>query len=467
MTLRVRRLRTALGAVAVAFVSACAGAPPVEPGRTRPEPPPQTREETAPEAPEEAAPQAPPDPADAEALALARRLADDFTDVDAHARLFALTGMAERVDAVSPAEALRMVSRHPYDPYAQFAGGRALLAARRPRQAARVFEAALFAADLDPGAARAAFVQLGALDPDWRERTLVPVTVLADAEVRSEDAWRMRLRTLWWGVNRSLGPLIGVVFLPVALTGFEAGEGPRLSTVLRALRAHRPVPPHGILVGFTGIGVPRVGGRWRHGVAEFLGRRAVVRLSPDTTHSRVLMHELLHLYGAVHVTRHLDSLMNPDGAGEQLDQLNHAIVQSLRARRFSNAGLEADVLSQIDVEATAQTYRRALEVQLAFREMGLSRAVEERSLSQRRAERLARDARSLDAHLGDVAAFAAQLELRSGRPAAAMVLFDSAAALYGSRSVRGRAARAAADAIHDRWAASPSENGQEAGPPAP
>ena len=59
-----------------------------------------------------------------------------------------------------------------------------------------------------------------------------------------------------------------------------------------------------------------------------------VRLEPREVKSRTLIHEVLHLYGAVHINPDLDSIMTPSGSSLDLDPANRAIIELLRRRRF-------------------------------------------------------------------------------------------------------------------------------------
>ena len=236
--------------------------------------------------------------------------------------------------------------------------------------------------------------------------------------------------------------------LPVSMTAFDTrGAGRTLDALFArfgVLTASRW--PQGILAGFTARPAPRVKGA-RRGIAEFLGRRMLVRLPVGATRSRVLAHELLHLYGAIHVAEDYDSLMNPTGGSFRLDPPNAAVVRATRERAFSASGFAADVERRIDFGATLEAYTAAVRLNLAFRQAGIADALEAREASRYSAARRARRAMSLDPHLADVSTMLARLMLADARRAEALALLDLAAQLYGRNTARGRAAAAEAAAL--------------------
>jgi hypothetical protein len=381
---------------------------------------------------------------------LERALDADPWRAETHAELAALTGPAPRATAGLD-EALRRARAHPYDLAAGLAAASALAGAARGAEASRQLESLLWLADLDPRAARRAWALLVRLDPAWREWRVVRVHSFADESIRAHPGWQFRLRLAWLGASRALGPLLEVRFLPASVHGFASSEAsPSLEAIDAAFRAQTPhFPSDGVIAAFTERPPPRGTRSERLGQAEFLGRRLTMRLETEPGPSRVLLHELLHLYGGVHVADDVASLMNPSGDARGLDPLNARIVRELRGRRF-RGNLDADVLDVIDLEATTRAYEDALRANLALRRAGLAEAMQIAATSRFEARRAAERVRELDPHLGDVARFVSLLLWRGEKPASAALLLETASQLYGPRTARGRKAAADAERIWEQ-----------------
>jgi hypothetical protein len=159
------------------------------------------------------------------------------------------------------------------------------------------------------------------------------------------------------------------------------------------------------------------------------------------------VHELLHLYGGVHVSDDVPSILNAGGDAMQLDAANARIVSLVRTRRFGPGGLERNVLAVVGPGELADALAGALRLNLHFRRLGLLEAKQELGSSRFVAARRAREAGALDAHLGDVARILSLLREKEGRLSDAVRLLEVAAALYGPRSPAGRAAARRIDAI--------------------
>jgi tetratricopeptide (TPR) repeat protein len=378
---------------------------------------------------------------------LERVLEADPWGAEAHAELAAFTGPAPRGPADLDA-ALRRARAHPYDIAAGLAAATALAGAGRSAEAVRWAESLLWLADLDPGTAGEAWSLLVRLDPAFRDWRVVRVDSFADESIRAHPGWQFRLRLAWLGVNRALGPLLEVCFLPITLRGFSSrGASDSLEAIDAAFRAQTPrVPEEGVLAAFTERAAPRASGGQRLGQADFLGRRLSVRLETQPGPSRVLLHEVLHLYGAVHLADDVESLMNPSGEASGLDELNARIAREIRVRRF-RGDLESDVLDVVDLEGTTRAYEDALRTNLLLRRAGLAEAMQLATRSPLEARRTATQVRELDPHLGDVARFVSLLLWRGEKPASAAFLLETAARLYGPRTARGRQAAEEAERI--------------------
>jgi tetratricopeptide (TPR) repeat protein len=392
---------------------------------------------------------------------LARAIELDPWRSAAHAELATLTGPAPRTPVPNADAALAVARAHPYDGWAALRAGDALADAGRVPEAVEQLSGAIWLADLDPPAASAALNRLASLDPAWRERRVVAVHSWADDGIRARPGWRFRLRLTWLALSQSVRETLGIEFVLVSIGAFSSkGTSAQLEPIFEAFRRQTTrAPAPGILAAFTDRPRPRRPGRHRRGLAEFLGRSLIVRLAPEGELSRVLAHEVLHLFGGVHVTEDVTSLMNPTGGSFVLDPPNARIVRELRERRFARGGIDANVLPWIDLESTTAAFESALTVNLAFRRAGITQALDAAQHSRYDARRIAREAVQLDSHLADVTQFLATLLLQRDRPAEAIALLEAAVRLYGPNSAKGKRAQSRADALRRFHGARPDERG--------
>ena len=365
----------------------------------------------------------------------------DPTNPEVHARLATLTGNRPgSPEPTSPEEALVAMQKYPYDPEVLLPAAQAMIARNKMAVGLATLERIVWLADLNPAAARRAIALLKELDPRWSERKTLAVHVTVDEALSSRPGWRSRQRTLWLSVSRALDKALPIRFVPLSFRVARVEASLSLEEVLENfVREHPRSPGPGIIALFTEHPVARPSAAGKLGLAQFLGRLMVVRLPPGERESRVLAHEILHLFGAIHVTDAIDSLMNPQTTELTLDPLNYAIVQALRSRHFSGAGFGPDILSSIDLRQTIDAYSSALNVNLGLRKLALQRALKQRSNSRYLARRHRVKAMELDSHLGDVAKHLALLVRADQRPAQAVFLFETAAHLYGPDTPRGRA----------------------------
>jgi hypothetical protein len=380
--------------------------------------------------------------------------------VRAHAELEELTGRAPRELPSDARAVVKLVEQYPYDPWATLQAARALVDANEPAAAARLLETQSWLAGIDAEPGFEGLRLLAQLDPQWAGRRIVAVHCYADEPIRQDPAWAMRLRLLFAQASVSLLPILDTLFLPVSVGAFQSAPAvaaqrtawPDLSVIDTAFQqtAGR-IPRDGIIAVFTQRTHPRARGGVRLGHAEYLGRRLVVRLEPGEVQSRTLLHEILHLYGGVHIAEDLPSLMNPGGEELQLDAANLQIARLTRTRGFGRGGLERNVLEAVDPQEFVQVLLAALRLNLHFRKLGIQDALEERETSRVQAARQVRQAAALDQHLGDVARLVAKLELYQGYEASAARYFDIAAALYGPDSRRGQQAAQKAEQLWHRF----------------
>jgi tetratricopeptide (TPR) repeat protein len=389
------------------------------------------------------------DPAEAR-VHLERALSAAPAHPGVHARLAELTGPAPH-PARSLPEAVELAGLHPYDPQALLEAGRRLADAGRGAEAAPVLESVLALADLDPAAADAAAALLPSVSEAWRARRVVPVHVFLDAPLRSQVGWRFRQRLLWLELSRALDPLLATRFVVVTLSPFDgAPAGTPLAARLVALMAQTSgLAQDGVFAAFTAEPTVRVErlGDGVHGVADYLGRHMVVRDAPGGSADRVLAHELLHLYGGIHVVDEVDSLMNPDGDSRQVDPLSGAIARALAPRRFGPGGFEANVLPHVELAAAVSAYEQALSTNLAYRESGLAELLGDATAIGPGASFRMQQVTRLDAHLGDVSRFVSRLYWASGRRVESVAMLELASQLYGRQTPEGRAAFARAEGL--------------------
>lgn len=376
----------------------------------------------------------------------------DRMNPEVHQLLFDLTGVAPRTPPASAEASIELADRYPYDLWANARAARILTNNGDYVAATKRFEKVLALADLDFEEAKVVARQIALVDPNWKGRTIVPVHVYADETVRRHPGWRFRVRWLLLNLSVALGDTLNVAFVPGSIDSFDSeGAGDQLEFIAASQRAQSGAgPPNGIIAVFTERRPPQRPGTWKLGQAEFLGRRLVVRLNPDEQSSRTLIHEVLHLYGAMHVTDRIDSIMNPSGDTTKLDPMNARIVASTRSRRFSRRGLQANVLSRIDIDETTAAYLAALRVNLRFRQLGILDAIEAGRESRYEGTQRARQIAKLDPHLADTCRFTSRLLARSDRQTESLILLEWAARLYGRNTPEGHAAQRDADVLRHR-----------------
>ena len=359
---------------------------------------------------------------------------------DIAGQLEVLSAKAPAATASDDKKRLKHAIDHHFHPASLVAGGQVALEQGDEAGARRWLEEAVWLADLDSDASRDAVAALGSFDTAWSQRRIVPVHVYADQKIRADPHWKSRVRLVWRALSVALDPLLAVAFVPVSLGPFATAQGHvSLRSIDEDFRATAgPLPPRGLIAVLTETPVPRRAGSWRLGQASFLGRDLIVRIDKGAIESRVLAHEILHVYGGVHVSDEVNSLMNPSGESLHLDPANVALARLTKARRFGRGGVSQTVLPHVDQGRLAGTYMEWLAFQLDVRRRGMANAEGEVETSRYIAAATARKSAKLDPHMADVAAFTGQLLLVMGEPEQAADLFVVAARLYGLRTARGR-----------------------------
>jgi len=370
---------------------------------------------------------------------LAQVIEHDRSHSRAHARLAEITGPAPANRISKPDDLVTRALQHPYDPKALVAAAGLLAERREPDRAIAFLERAVWLADLDPAAALGAIRQLYVLSDDWKGRRIVPVSLHVDELIRMQPDWKFQMRNLWLSASVMLEPVLETRFVPISILPFGTSDMPNyLAACHAAFLAETRPPAEGILAAMTGRPVPGDDAVYRKGVAEFIGRSLVVRVAPGATRSRVLAHEILHLYGAIHVLEGVDTLMNPTGDSLALDAPNIRIVRALRGREFGPGGIEENVLPWIDLGVTVSAYRAALSLNLDLREAEINQAMHSNATSPDEVAYRVHKATHLDTHFADAAWLLGYLMLEDGQRVDAIRLFDLAGQLYGRLTPRGR-----------------------------
>jgi tetratricopeptide (TPR) repeat protein len=377
---------------------------------------------------------------EAEYAYLAQVIERDSSHSRAHARLAEITGRAPTVRISRSDDLVLRALRHPYDPRALVAAAEALAERGSTDQAVEYLERAVWLADLDPPAALTAIRRLYVLSDEWKRHRIVPVQLHVDELIRAQAGWRFQMRALWFSVSAMLDPVLDTRFVPIAILPFDADDAPNdLDSIHEAFLSEARPPAEGILAAVTGRSLPSGDVVYKKGVAEFLGRSLAVRVAPGVIQSRVLAHEILHLYGAIHVLRGVDTLMNPTGDSLALDAPNIRIIRSLRGREFGPGGIEENVLPWIDLGATVAAYRSVLSVNLSLRDADIKEAMHASDTSEDDVAFRIQQAKQLDTHLADAARLVGALMLADGQRAEALRLLDLSSQLYGPSTPRGRA----------------------------
>ncbi|MBW2714775.1 MAG: hypothetical protein JRD03_01785 [Deltaproteobacteria bacterium] len=390
----------------------------------------------------------------AEYAYLAQVIEHDDAHSRAHSRLAEITGRAPASLIPRSDDLVLRAQRYPYDPRALVAGAEALAQRGRDDEAAEYLERAVWLADLDPSAALVAIRRLQVQSDEWKRRRIVPVQLYVDELIRAQPGWQFEMRALWLSASEMLDSVLDTRFIPIAFQPIDVGQIPNdLDSIHEVFMAEARPPAEGILAVITGRPLPSGDAVYKKGVAEFLGRSLAVRVAPGAIRNRVLAHEILHLYGAIHVLDGIDTLMNPTGGSLALDAPNVRVVRSLRGREFGAGGIELNVLPWIDLGETVAAYRSALSVNLSLRDAEIKEAMSSPDTSSDQAAFRLQQATQLDTHLADAARLVAVLMLADGQRAEALRLLDLSSQLYGPSTPRGHASAEKAKLLRESMGA--------------
>ncbi len=356
-----------------------------------------------------------------------------------------VSGAAPRRLIKNAKEAIQLARDYPFDPWAVVTAGEVASVSGQPQIAVNYFESALWLAMANPQFGEIAFNKLQGLSEEWRKRRLVPVHIWADETIRADSAWKFRAIHLFRNLSHDSDAMVKTIFLPISSQGFESGNGfPTLSNIEQRFRESTPgVPGYGIVIILTERVPPKIPGEsWRLGQAQFLGRVMTVRLKPGELRSRVLVHELLHLYGGIHISPEAESIMNPSGDSYKLDPINASIFSNMRNRQFTSQGIQQNIFPWIDLREAAKNYERGLRLNLGFRNAGMIEARNDLTESPFVAAQRAQKAQQLDEHLISISKFLADIYLVQGKKAKAIETLRLTQQLQGPNSSAGQKTQA-------------------------
>ncbi len=288
---------------------------------------------------------------------------------DAARRLGAQEAL-ERMGAASPSSAPEVSPAPPTPPPPEpsLVRARELIREGRTTEALRVLRG-LIAEDVDRAEAERLAQQLK------RERRMVRVRAVADPVFRTLPDWEERLRARFGAAAAEVSRQIGVDFALVAAAPWEPTDSADggmaviqdlqrsvsddgVDVVVGFVAERREAPPTGerleirghtlgLAPCFTGTVV----------VCEVVASRDGVEWRmPEASLRENLVHELGHLFGAVHVTG--DSVMRPAPAGAPTFEFDALNLEVMRACRWVDFREHFASLDRPELEALAAAYGR-------------------------------------------------------------------------------------------------------------
>lgn len=233
---------------------------------------------------------------------------------------------------------------------------------------------------------------LPATRADSRE---IPIVLALDASARSHPEWRAELDRGLAEANGVLGRLLGRRFALVEVVSWSPRPG-SLETLLDELRVQVPGAGGRIVTGLTG---ERPDPADAEAIASYRDASLVIAAPASLSRwRRLLVHELAHIFGAVHLEGER-GLMAERGPGLEVDPLSERLLAFHRARRFSPRlyPLPAEDLRQaLDLYREAAR-RSPLEARAHVAQIALEIGEYEQAL-EAADSLLALDSRSAEAH---------------------------------------------------------------------
>jgi tetratricopeptide (TPR) repeat protein len=247
-------------------------------------------------------------------------------------------------------------------------------------------------------------------------RTLV-VHVAIDEVLRSSPRWRVEFERALVEASRVLGAPTGLRFVAGDVVPWSPARG-SVEALLDDLRAHRTIEAGAILAGLT------TRGRVSEGLSSYREACLVVVAPVRPRFARLLVHELGHLFGGVHLPGDT-GLLASGNPGLSLDPLNAALV-ALHGRRSFDPRLFP--LARKEQPRALELYRRAVEAGAPEARMHVAQILLEQGDAQ---EALTVVEAFLQGAPRDIEALNLRgIALRRlGRPAEAVVVYDRALAV--------------------------------------
>jgi hypothetical protein len=208
----------------------------------------------------------------------------------------------------------------------------------------------------------------GAGLPASREVRTVPVTVVADPRLGTNEAWKVDVTRIVMDVNPYFREAIGVRLKVETFDYLETGTDPSVPAgsgrpLLRSLRSWLPAflgnsslhmnPEGGILIGLVPEGPD---GPVNPGIADYLNSIIVLKyLKAKGGMTYVLLHEVCHIFGAVDLME-TGSVMSLRDPSFRIDGFTRSIMRVNRHRSFRRG--ECPLSAEKMLEAAALYAKR-------------------------------------------------------------------------------------------------------------
>jgi tetratricopeptide (TPR) repeat protein len=194
----------------------------------------------------------------------------------------------------------------------------------------------------------------------------VRVKAVADEPFRDNEKWEKEVRAHFAWADKELSRIAGVGLQLVAVERWTTHQSDSMGLLLRELGQIEKGEAD-VVVGFTGHAPPEMTFIWEGerydmslpfvaGLALPLGDRAVVRRTFKADTRRTLAHEVLHLFGGVHVKEKSVLQSGTDSLSVALDPFNRRVLDATRGRAFDRSPRD---YSRPELDRLVALYREA------------------------------------------------------------------------------------------------------------